>query len=109
MVTSRLILLFSEFFLKKIKNQIAKSCEGKFWTSKEYFICWNENFKINWLFDMCESRQEIIVLKKIQQHPSWNLEAKRGKKNQLGGEAKTYALGRLGFLIGSDEDSWSLH
>jgi len=27
------------------------------------------------------------------------------KKNQLGGEANTYALGRLGFLIGSDEDS----
>jgi hypothetical protein len=32
---------------------------------------------------MCESRQEIIVLKKIQQHPSWNLEAKRGKKINL--------------------------
>jgi len=59
---------------------------------------------------MCGSHQETIVLKKIQQHPSWNLEAKRAKKkNQLGGEANTYALGRLGFLIGSDEDSWSLH
>jgi hypothetical protein len=31
-------------------------------------------------------------------------EKKKKKKKQLGGEAKTYALGRLGFLIGSDED-----